>query len=337
MRLAGGRPAGKVQHASFKVVQEQENRYYSTGTDSSAEGQLMMKKHEVMMLLLIAGVVQVSGREAVAYSGGAGTAADPYHVTTVDDWIFFSETDTDWDKHFVLKGDINFNSEPLGMVGSFDKPFIGVFDGDGHVLRNVRVKQQEADYVGLFSRLNREGKILNLEMEGVDVIGKDYVGGLVGFSSGTIRSCHIKGTVTGNDTVGGLVGSNYYGFITLCSAIGTVSGGNNVGGLVGDNWHAINSCYSAGKTLGFDCVGGLVGNSTHSWAYGSDNRIGMSYASNTVIGDSNVGGLVGSQFKIELIDCESYIRESIIAISSCYANGTGYGSRKGRRISGDGF
>ena len=67
-----------------------------------------------------------------------------------------------------------------------------------------------------------------------------YVGGLVGWNTGTIEDAYATGAVTGgeNSAVGGLVGdSNYGGTIEDAYATGAVTGGagSEVGGLVGDD------------------------------------------------------------------------------------------------------
>ena len=68
-----------------------------------------------------------------------------------------------------------------------------------------------------------------------------------------------------------------------------VHGGEYVGGLVGGNVGAIASSYATGTVMGAVNVGGLVGWS----AVGS---ITASYATGDVVGDSYVGGLMGRTF-----------------------------------------
>ena len=60
------------------------------------------------------------------------------------------------------------------------------------------------------------------------------VGGIAGRSFGTIENCYMKGSVTGNNRVGGLVGSNNSGTIKNSYATGDVSGSSK-GGLVEGN------------------------------------------------------------------------------------------------------
>ena len=44
---------------------------------------------------------------AQTYSGGAGTAENPYQISTLEDLRFLSENgEADWDKHFIMTNDI---------------------------------------------------------------------------------------------------------------------------------------------------------------------------------------------------------------------------------------
>jgi len=71
----------------------------------------------------------------------------------------------------------------------------------------------------------------------------------------------------------------------MCS----VTGNSSVGGLVGDNWHyeaSVSNSYATGNVIGGRRVGGLVGLND----YGS---VTHSYSTGRVNGESDVGGLVG--------------------------------------------
>jgi len=132
------------------------------------------------------------------------------------------------------------------------------------------------------------GTITNCYSNG-DVWGtEDNVGGLVGYGRGTIANCYSEASVTGDDYVGGLVGTNRYkGTITNCYSTGSASGDWVVGGLVGRNYGTISNCYSTGSVNGYGDVGGLVG-----WNY--TGTISDCYSTGSVSGTSYVGGLAGT-------------------------------------------
>jgi len=203
--------------------------------------------------------------ECPGYSGGSGTQDDPYRLTAVADWQQLMNTTDDWDKHFILTEDLDLQGLALTPMGSiWTLPFTGVLDGQGHIIRNAVIDLPGSNYVGLFGWLGDGGHIRDLGAEDVNITGKHYVGGLVGWNYyGTLTSCYATGHVTGDVFVGGLVGGNWNSTLTACYATGQVTGGhNNVGGLVGDNYlGTVTACYATGQvTCGHNNVGGLVGN-----------------------------------------------------------------------------
>ena len=125
------------------------------------------------------------------------------------------------------------------------------------------------------------------------VSGGSLIGGLVGFSAGSISSSYATGLVSGSEQVGGLVGyADYRSRIISSYATGSVSGtGERVGGLVGWNEGAINNSYATGSVFGAgEGIGGLVG------IQGNNISIRNSYATGSVFGTGeSVGGLVGEQ------------------------------------------
>ncbi len=115
------------------------------------------------------------------------------------------------------------------------------------------------------------------------------IGGLVGWNArgARIRSSHAKGSVSGTDLVGGLVGLNEAS-IYHSHAQSTVSGRYSVGGLASSSYGPISGSYSAGAVSGTGIVGGLVG------VHHNANSIVDSHSDSSVIGEgSYVGGLAG--------------------------------------------
>jgi hypothetical protein len=259
---------------------------------------------------------------AGTYSGGSGTAADPYKISTVADWQELIATTSDYDKQFVLLNDIDFagaDLSPVGMDTNPDSewfegsPFSGMVDGQGHILRNAVIVRPDWDYVGLFGCLSFGAQIRNLGVEGIAVTGRDFVGGLCGYnlggkllnstSTGTIhghdcvgglcginenilRRCSALGPVSGNEGVGGLCGYNYSGATLECFASGSAAGEWGIGGLCGANEGTIRDCYALGQVEGRDCLGGLAGatvGGTISFCY-SAGKVGLGSGSGGLIG-----------------------------------------------------
>jgi len=255
-----------------------------------------------ILVLAIVVLLWIGTGTDARYSGGTGEPNDPYQIATAEDLNDIGNHQEDWNKHFILVNDVNL-AEYTGMqfkiIGSWiyrgnpnNKPFAGVFDGNDHKIWNFTWASTGRDGIGLFACVGKDGQIKNLGMENVNVNvnGTEeegfYVGGLVGFNEGTISSCYSSGSVSGNEHVGGLAGSNWPGRIMNCYSKSSVSGCWEVGGLVGDNEGTISSCYSSGSVSGYSDVGGLVGDN-------SDGIISSCYSTGTVSGGHPTGGLVG--------------------------------------------
>ena len=175
--------------------------------------------------------------------------------------------------------------EPIGSSSS--NAFTGVFDGGGHTIANLHINRSTIDYVGLFGYIGSGGEVRLLGLPGVNITGKDYVGGLAGYNSGAISASYATGTVSGDGNVGGLAGYNS-GAISASYATGTVSGGRYVGGLVGQNYEgSIRASYASGTVSGDSYVRGLVGR--NDGRYGHSGTIRASYASGTDTDNRYVG------------------------------------------------
>ncbi len=146
------------------------------------------------------------------------------------------------------------------------------------------------------------GKITNSYATGdVFAPNSDNVGGIVGKNDGSIKdSQYIGGTVTGREAVGGVAGYNTGspaagGGLDHANASGTIIGIKRVGGVVGTNstGNAVNyatvkdSTFLSGSVSGDREVGGIAGYNAGKLD-GSSSGIGT-----TVTGNTDVGGIAG--------------------------------------------
>jgi len=68
-----------------------------------------------MRMLLLTSITCLLALPAQAqYSGGSGTADDPYQIATAADLIALGETPDDYDKHFILTADIDLDPNRPG-------------------------------------------------------------------------------------------------------------------------------------------------------------------------------------------------------------------------------
>ena len=230
--------------------------------------------------------------------GSDGTVVDYHVITSLGSEGSTSATDLqgmsdNLTGNYVLGADIDASSTSAWDSGAGFSPigisnvlyYSGVFDGLGHTITDLTINRASTQFVGLFGYTNG-ATIANVGLVGGTVTGDTSVGGLVGCNySGTVTGSYATGFVTGWFRVGGLVGWNE-GSITNSYATGTVTATRAVvGGLVGMNDSDIAGCYATGLVKGGSHVGGLAG-------YNSRTVTG-SYATGKVEGGTVVGGLVG--------------------------------------------
>ena len=196
------------------------------------------------------------------------------------------------------------------------------------------------DYVGGFSG-DRGGGVDCYATGQITVSGSDYVGGFAGYG-GSITGCTANVTINGTgEYCGGIVGYMYRGTIDSCHATVSINTGSYyygraVGGLVGyiDDTGTIVDCSSSGYVTGTAQVGGLLGHQRRSGSvershssvqvngttYGQDTGglVGLNegdvtecFATGSVTGADNVGGLIGNN------GAEHYAGQ----VSNCYATG----------------
>jgi hypothetical protein len=118
---------------------------------------------------------------------------------------------------------------------------------------------------------------------------RESFGGLVGVNGGEISNCRATGEVSGERSVGGLVGEDSGIIISNSWSSSDVSGDVYIGGLVGRNRRTskLSHCYATGHVSGRNIIGGLVGSCK------PEVSIDNCYATGSVSAEENGGGLLG--------------------------------------------
>ena len=210
------------------------------------------------------------------------------------------------DINITLTADIDLtgkNWTPMGT--SFSNKYTGTFDGGGHTIKGLTVTTND-QFVGLFGSIGNAGTVKNVMMEGVQITSNHMsgsIGGVVGYSWGTIENCSVSGSVSGTIFVGGVVGAQWEGSITGCSSSATVKGMVHVGGVVGqtDVGATLTACYATGNvTIEINpakniACGSLVGMNAGSsllacYATGNVTSTGSS------TGKVHIGGFLGNNY-----------------------------------------
>ena len=211
------------------------------------------------------------------------------------------------DINITLTADIDLTGKDWTPIGTdYDNSYKGTFDGGGHTITGLTFTTND-EYAGLFGWLNRAGTVKNVVMEGVQITSHQIyggsIGGVVGYSWGTIENCSVSGSVSGTVYVGGVVGVQIGGSITGCSSSATVKGMVDVGGVAGqtNSSATLTACYATGNVIiEMDTKkniagGGLVGMNAGSsllacYATGNVTSTGSS------TGYMHIGGFLGNNY-----------------------------------------
>ena len=200
---------------------------------------------------------------------GEGTAGNPYiieyasqlnllahrvngtHGETVNGYggTYFKLANDITYKYTTQWNDANSTENNFEAIGGyFDdnfRYFYGNFDGDGHTISGIRIYKGDKGDQGLFGCTNK-ANIHDLTLADTRITGWTQIGGIVGSNEfGYISGCHVADDVaicaghknTGN--YGGIVGSNEAGTISGCTSAVTLTDAatsSAFGGIAGENY-----------------------------------------------------------------------------------------------------
>ena len=226
-----------------------------------------------------------------------------------------------------IKDDIDMDGHIWVPVGTPNHPFMGTFEGNGHVITNMYGSLMQEN-MGMFG-YTQDADIQNVVMKTNFSGTNDNLGTAVGLmNGGTLTNVEGAGSILNkldNSNMGGLVGHNNGGTIHSAFAVADMTGGANMGGLVGKNAGNLYNSYSnvdfaklEGQTSNM-IASGLVANNEgivencyviegevtsgtfYSFARHNDGQINICYASedanpnmlisegNPVVGNSTYG------------------------------------------------
>ena len=237
-----------------------------------------------------------------------------YTVTSADGLMNVAElvNGGKTDINITLDTDIDLTGKNWTPIGTSNL-YSGTFDGGGHTITGLTFTTND-EYAGLFGWLNKAGTVKNVVMEGVQITSHQIyggsIGGVVGYSWGTIENCSVSGSVSGTVYVGGVVGVQIGGSITGCSSSATVKGTVDVGGVAGqtNSSATLTACYATGNVI-IEMApnkniagGGLVGMNAGSsllacYATGNVTSTGSS------TGYLHIGGFLGNNYANVMTAC----------------------------------
>ena len=200
-----------------------------------------------------------------------------------------------------LMNDIDLNNKEWSPIGTSSKHFRGSFDGGSYTIKNLSINKADGSDLGLFGYTNSGINVKNVTLDGVNIVGNQRIGSLVGsiFDEGTsstreeiIENCHVKNAnlTAKKKDVAGLVGYGYVDIIDCSVDEATI--------------------ITERKSLNGDNVGGAIG-------YLASERIVSNVKVNnvTLIGERKVGGIAGSANDANIVfeNCEVTGKTSIEA------------------------
>ena len=306
--IAGGsydqKPNAEWIAEGYRVVKE-DGKYIVTNASN-----IIISEDEIVAYILEP--VEVDGVELKQYgiksAAGLGWMASEILNPTQSATLTEGDSYEVKDSYIKLLADIdlveyNANGEPVCFepIGSYrnDKAFTGVFDGDGHTIKNLNQNTWELDNgyyytnlgMGLFSYVEN-ATIKNLKMDNANISGESALCGIVAATA--YGDCTFEDiTVTNSKCAdyqyysGGIVGwaSGNHKYINCnIDASTTIGGqwgdfGNSNGGIIGGagsnaqilmkdcnvacRIDAVNDVVSAYQYYAYRCCGMLIGNTNN--------------------------------------------------------------------------
>ena len=271
-------------------------------------------------------------------------------ITSLEELKWLTETSDAWDEDWVLTTDIDASDtrtwnnggkgaqglEPIGapIWGRMRVPFTGSFDGQGHVISNLYMNWDWYDDIGFFGALDRGAIVVNLGLKNAEIIGRTFVGGLVGFAGESqIINSFFEGSVTGITSVGGLVALADEAIIDSVYSSGSVktlgdsANVNNVAGGLAANFQdgRISRSFSTSDVTGVDFVGGFVGHAK------TNGTIENSFATGRVTSNGKyVGSFIGAN-NVDVMNCYA---TGLVDASNTYGGFIGFNMSSGTISSG---
>ena len=226
-----------------------------------------------------------------------------YTDSYIGGFIASSENSTISNSYF--NGDISFSSGVAqgigGLIGeSIDNTILNSYS-NGHLLVSGRLGGLYEGVGGLLGYSSNDSINNSYSSVTVNASESSYVGGLVGQSTTSkgvqkINNSYSSGLVIGKNFVGGLVGFNRDS-ISIANSYSTsnVRGEDGVGGLIGESYDGsvnLTDVYSSGEVSGKENVAGLY---FAPFRTAKDN-VANSYTLGNVRGEGNVKRFISSGF-----------------------------------------
>ena len=217
--------------------------------------------------------------EQKPFSGGKGTAGEPYLICTVEQFRLLRQEPNYEFAYFRLMNSLDLarSNLPAFAVDGCQSGFCGSFDGSGFTIKNLTLNVPDGQYQALFGRVLNSEFIKNLGAENIRVIADSRVGGFsaevpqTGFSmqnlwsTGAIILTRPAASTADSIHAGGISGQISGDASYLYSKVHILSHGHgyDVGGIFGNAVYtgSLTKAWNQGNLMGTGSVGGILGTS----------------------------------------------------------------------------
>ena len=142
------------------------------------------------LVILLAMCTSLLAQTATAPSFGDGSSGSPYQISTLNHLYWITQNSSEWDKYYIQTANIDafstsgWDSDSVfSPIGNNSTKFTGSYDGDGYIINGLTIDRSSTNYIGLFGYTDG-ATIQDLGVTNVNIKGKRYVGGLVGYIEG---------------------------------------------------------------------------------------------------------------------------------------------------------
>ncbi|MBP5482306.1 MAG: hypothetical protein J6Y22_11215 [Paludibacteraceae bacterium] len=190
-------------------------------------------------------------------------------IETVEDLYGFAEAVATINDHLNarLLNDIVINKNVLDSAGNLTEgnfrrwapiqAYKGTFDGMGHTIHGIYIKEDSTDYLGLFALIEQAGVVKNLGIKDSWIKGRIHNGFIAGHNKGVITNCSNGGTIEyPRNYSGGIVGLNE-GTVSSCSNYGVIMAEGGICGM--NNKGTIEGCVNYGTVFTGSYYAGICG------------------------------------------------------------------------------
>lgn len=268
-----------------KVAYSNTGRQFNTYSGKNAISSFSSEKFEISGdVLCLKNVMFFKNEDFTLFSGGDGSAQNPYRIS---DGKQFSNISDKPESSYLQINDIH--------VSDFVKSFRGTYDGNGFVIKSLRILDDFDGKSAMF--IENLGTIKKVIVSDGYIHGANRSAGIVFDNYGTIELCAFSGEIAGTDVSGLCFTNHENALVSQCYFSGRASAQYGAAGICGNNNGEILNVYSSADIMG-KFIGGLVYN---NYGVVSDSYFGGSVTGDGAgIANSNSGRIKDS-YSLDII------------------------------------